>query len=408
MAEACNHNQHPHRLKRAIAYAEGKWAILPLLADAKAPLTPTGFKAATQDLEIIRRWWAATPNANIGIATGAVSGIVVIDIDVKNGVNGQESIKAWHELPPTLTASTPTGGYHLYFLYPAYGLRCRTGVLPGVDVKADGGYVVGPGSSIGNKPYEWVDPEVSIAALPESIIYQINAQRHAPAASPATESFSVLPGQRNETLARLAGSLRRKGTDPTEIEAALLAENFRSCTPPLPETEVRTIARSISRYTPAIRPPQAERFKPNVIAEELRQTHNFITSPIDEAGVGVRLWLYKDGVFTPDGETVARRMVHSTLGEESKPERISSVVELLKESTKTDSKHLNPRAAELINVENGMLNWRTGELLPHSPDYLSTVQIQASHTQGATFDIVDKFLREVFPPDALPLAEEIK
>ena len=395
--EDWNHKTESLRLQRALAHAESGYAVFPVVPDEKRPMTATGFKMATKDPQVVTQWWSATPNANIGIATGAVSGIVVIDIDVKNGVNGKESIKEWSELPQTLTATTPNGGYHLYFLYPTAGLRCRTGVLSGVDVKADGGYVVGPGSSIDNRHYEWVDPEVSIAALPESIVFEINTQP-LPTAPEQTQAPVLAPtGQRNSTLTRLAGSLRRKGTDPIEIEATLLAENNKHCSPPLPEGEVRAIARSISRYAPVVQRPQGERFKPNIIAEGLRQAHSFITSPIDEVGVGVRLWLYKDGVFSPDGETVARRIVHTNLGEDSKPERISSVVDLLKESTKTDSRHLNPMAATLINVENGMLNWRSGELLPHSPDYLSTVQIQAAHLPEEKSNVVDQFLSEVFP-----------
>lgn len=332
---------------------------------------------------------------------------MVIDVDVKGGVNGNESLKQLTGLPPTLTARTPSGGLHLYYLYPSGGLRCRVAVLPGIDVRADGGYVVAPGSIIGGVLYEWIDPEINIAALPEHILAILRGSTSpTPRQVSASPAGLIAPGNRNSSLTRLAGALRRSGADQIAIEEALLAENATKCTPPLPVSELHTIARSVSRYAPATRQAPAERFKPNVIAERLRETRDYITAPIDEAGMGVRLLIYKDGVFHPDGESEARRRIHLMLGEESKPERISSTIEMLKESTKTDSRLLDPRADELINVENGMSNWRTGELLPHSPNYRSTIQIHAAYRSGAKSEAIDQFLREVFPPDAQPLADE--
>ena len=141
-------------LERALAYIERGWAIFPLVPNTKKPLTRNGFKDATKSADVVREWWGRTPNANIGIATGLLSGVVVVDVDVKNGAKGRESLASLKGLEPTLTATTPSGGWHLYYLCPERGIRSRNAMLPGIDFKADGGYVVAPGSAIDGNEYD--------------------------------------------------------------------------------------------------------------------------------------------------------------------------------------------------------------------------------------------------------------
>ena len=150
-------------IDHALACVEQGWAVFPLVPNTKRPLTPNGFKDASKSVFAVRKWWTAHPDANIGLATGEVSGIAVIDVDVKNGAKGRESLSSLNGLPPTLTVTTPSGGWHLYYLCPQGGLRSRTGPA-GIDLKADGGYVVAPGSMIDGKPYEYQDAGEHIVA----------------------------------------------------------------------------------------------------------------------------------------------------------------------------------------------------------------------------------------------------
>ncbi|MBI4499331.1 MAG: bifunctional DNA primase/polymerase [Chloroflexi bacterium] len=130
----------------------------------KAPvgrLAPHGFKAATTDKAIIAGWWTACPQANVAVATGAVSGLVVLDIDPAHG--GMDSLMAWIDrygpLRETLSVATGGGGWHLYFEHPGPGvvIPSTAGRLgPGLDVRADGGYVVAPPSlHKSGRIYEW-------------------------------------------------------------------------------------------------------------------------------------------------------------------------------------------------------------------------------------------------------------
>ena len=189
-------------LDRALAYVELGWAVFPLVPNTKRPLTKNGFKDASKSVYLVKKWWTDNPDANIGIATGQVSGIVVVDLDVKNDAKGMESYQTLSGMSPTLMAETPSGGWHFY--YAAAGpLRCRNGLLPGIDIKADGGYVVAPGSLIDGKPYEWLDPEAHSVTLPDTIT-TLMAKGNSARPAPASADDEVIPeGLRKEQIAEL-------------------------------------------------------------------------------------------------------------------------------------------------------------------------------------------------------------
>ena len=163
----------PDMLRHALGYAERDWHVFPLHSpvgdgcscgkpdctdQAKHPRTAHGLIDATTDPEKIREYWARWPDANIGIRTGQISGIVVLDIDAKNG-----GVESWTELQDingrvdALTCLTGGGGLHLYFEAPEDELKSTTGeIAAGVDTRAEGGYVVAPPSlHISGNRYLW-------------------------------------------------------------------------------------------------------------------------------------------------------------------------------------------------------------------------------------------------------------
>jgi P4 family phage/plasmid primase-like protien len=147
----------------ALAYARNGNAVFPCWPRGKEPLTAHGFKDATKDEAQIRRWWTRWPNANIGIATGREYGIAVLDVDGPEGERLLAKQEALFGEPPA-TSQVKTGkGRHLYFALPE-----GCGKVPssqgedkgkGLDIRADGGYVIAPPSVHPNgKRYEW-DPD---------------------------------------------------------------------------------------------------------------------------------------------------------------------------------------------------------------------------------------------------------
>lgn len=141
-------------LTAALEYAARGWHVFPCKPGEKTPATPHGFKDATTDEETIRAWWARTPAANVAIATGRVSGLVVVDIDPKNGGSLEwQMLVAQNGEPVAPRVRTPSGGTHLYFACPDAGFPSKVGIRPGIDTRGDGGYVLAPPSVILGTPY---------------------------------------------------------------------------------------------------------------------------------------------------------------------------------------------------------------------------------------------------------------
>ena len=185
------------RLTAAYHYAAMGWPVFPThsvsgglctcvdphcKSKGKHPSTIRGFKDATRTRsQIGSRDWE---RSNIGIVTGALSGVFVLDIDPRNG--GDDSLNdleaANGKLPDTLTAKTGGGGRHFFFKVPACAsIACSTSkVGPGIDVKGNGGYVIAP-PSVTAGPYEWLDcdmPAVAdIADAPDWLLQLVTSNR---------------------------------------------------------------------------------------------------------------------------------------------------------------------------------------------------------------------------------------
>lgn len=164
-----------HLFQAALEYVVAGYAIFPLhsvqhgkctcknaLCEdvAKHPRTRHGLKDATTDPIKVMQWWIEWPHANIAIVTGARSGLVVLDIDPRNG--GDLSLRQLEEchgkLPQTLRSRTGGGGWHIFFKHPGGYIKSVSGIAPGIDVKGDGGYIVAPPSlHASGEHYRWED-----------------------------------------------------------------------------------------------------------------------------------------------------------------------------------------------------------------------------------------------------------
>ena len=148
-------------LDAALLYADRGWHVIPIKPRGKKPLTSHGLKDGTTNPDIIHGWWNRWPDANVGIVTGEVSGLFVVDVDPRHG--GEEALAALErehgKLPETLGCGTGGGGRHLYFAHPADQKRVKNSqskLGQGLEVKGDGGYVVAPPSlHRSGRRYEW-------------------------------------------------------------------------------------------------------------------------------------------------------------------------------------------------------------------------------------------------------------
>ena len=144
-------------LAAALDYAARGFLVFPCKPRSKHPLTKRGFLDATDNAGQITEWWRSTPTANVGLSCIG-SGLVVLDIDPRNG--GDETLAALlaelGPLPATAEAATGGGGRHLIFHAPPGKMRGSLG--PGLDIKHDGYVIVPPSIHPSGGVYRWVTP----------------------------------------------------------------------------------------------------------------------------------------------------------------------------------------------------------------------------------------------------------
>jgi P4 family phage/plasmid primase-like protien len=249
----------PPLLEWALRYIRLGWPVIPLRG--KIPRVTNGSKDASLNEKQVRTWWEMWPDANIGVATS--HRFFVLDVDIKGG--GEESydyLRHQHGgFPPdTIQQVTGTGGRHLLFALPDFPVRNSTSsIAPGIDIRGAGGYIVVAPSihPETNREYVWDGmaeiEDQPIAAAPAWLLDKLrnpggSAAGGKPTARSAPEQIGE--GHRNEQMFKLACSLRRKGLSEHEILATLKVSNDIRCQPPLPASELETIAKSSARYAP--------------------------------------------------------------------------------------------------------------------------------------------------------------
>ena len=158
-------------LDLALSYQELGWQVFPLRKWGKIPWAGShGFKDASDLEEHARSWWAESPESNIGIRTGEESGFWVLDVDAGDG--GYETLAQLEHLHGPIDApfaTTANGGRHYFFRWPSgLDVPSRAKILPGIDSRGRGGYIVAPGSMLGpEKRYE-ISPDFDLSKLPEA------------------------------------------------------------------------------------------------------------------------------------------------------------------------------------------------------------------------------------------------
>ncbi|MBM4097972.1 MAG: hypothetical protein FJ261_14540 [Planctomycetes bacterium] len=247
-------------LETAIRYTELGYRVFPCIPRTKHPITEHGFKDASTDPAQIECWWSQHPTANIGIAA---EGMLIVDIDGANNPWPGDPERSADLASAGAVAQTPHGGRHYLFRRPeGKDWKCSVGKLaPGVDIRTDGCYIVAVPSVIPEGSYHWVEglnleegpdqlpvPPAWLVERLDTLTFGFATVSNVVVASGVANA--IPEGQRNATLAKLAGTMRCVGMSRAEIAAALHRTNFDRCIPPLDELEVDKTAASVARYEP--------------------------------------------------------------------------------------------------------------------------------------------------------------
>ena len=241
-------------LKAALELAEDGFPIHPLVPNAKNPLLDDWPEIASTDPDQIRSWWTQWPKANIGVVCGGEQRLLVVDVDKdKGGIASLLDLAqtTGHSLPATLRILTAGGGVHIWLRVPdgvplpgnSVGKRK---LAPGLDTRCHHGYVVAPPSRVDGNFYRRANPSPdTIAEAPPWLLERLARGGNGHARTDPSEwaelAGSMVPeGERNDTIARLAGKLFRHlpAADARLAAHLILAFNEARCDPPLDHDEV--------------------------------------------------------------------------------------------------------------------------------------------------------------------------
>lgn len=252
----------------ALAYASEGWQVVPIheakngtctchkgascTSPGKHPRTRGGLHDATNDEMQVAEWWGTWPTANIGIVTGKVSGVVVVDVDAdKGGLASWDALQAANGGPlECWVVATGGGGLHAYFRAPELEIGNRASFVPGVDFRGDGGYVIAPPSLHNSgKHYAWrvgVEDMVEHETLPPWLEQLIRAPKERAVEVEAfTARFSDWDSQCPQSVLEAIGDdarlrklfnrdkrLKAMGEDASKVDFAVACALLRAGVPP--------------------------------------------------------------------------------------------------------------------------------------------------------------------------------
>lgn len=239
-------------LKHALAYLKRGWSVIPLKgpkADKpKSPALETWTKYQSKRAsEAQATVWFSSNGHGLGVVTGRISNLVVLDVDSKEGL---EDARARYGLNPNSpnVVLTGGGGYHFYFKHPGNRpVPCRVGFRPKMDIRADGGFVAAPGTvHESGKLYTWTggDPPEYLPSVPPRLLDDIYKADNDYRERQKLDT-DIPDGQRDTELTSRVGRIVRHGMGYNDVVALALAMNSTHCKPPLSNRDVMKIVDSI-------------------------------------------------------------------------------------------------------------------------------------------------------------------
>jgi phage/plasmid primase, P4 family, C-terminal domain len=407
-------------LAQALEYArDRRWSVFPVDSAEKRPLILKWTSRASTEEDTIDRWWRKWPDAGIGIVTGQVSQLCVVDIDSDAALT---RLQAEGPIPDTLTVETGRG-IHLYF-QTVTDVPNRTGLLcPGIDIRGNGGFVIAPPSlHHSGKRYTWRDLAVPLTPLPgwleERILFPVSSKKPTVTYGPKSLSPAYIEnvqqfqlamlrnapeGMKHGTLLdvsmRIAGLVKTGWSDqPTQTEA--MCQALRENASPVKDWQNvdKTIASAFVKARPE-NPLNQVHTEYSLALRFAAQAHDY-----------KHLWQAKDwlrfkaGVWRqcPQPSLKIANMLVAMADEPPAPgiepethqrslrrfqsaRALSAIGSLAADTPELliEQEHLD-RHPHLLNTPNGTVDLETGKLRPHDPADLLTLITPYPYDANAT------------------------
>jgi len=409
-----------NKIEAALHYRTLGWSIIPVNKD-KVPLLKTwrGFQKRKPTENEMCEWWNKWPDASPAVVTGEISGLVVLDIDIKHNRSSKE-----FDIPLTACSKTGSGGEHIFFKHPKRRVKSTNGQLfgLGVDIKADGGYVVLPPGENNNGSYEWsVGPdETELSEVPEWLMSAFEEQNKNKQKLWQKGMGGVGEGLRNQTAASMAGKIITNSAP--ELVDTVGWNQFtiwnQNNIPPLNENELRLVWNSIrnlhsgtnfetqevslddDQYEKLIVARKDPKEVAYAVAQYLSRRYH-IKTPDNK---NREIFAYRDGYYR-ESDNFLKQEIQRILTNRLTRSLQSEIIEHTKNLTLVNEKKLEV-SKDLINLKNGVYSISGSQLIEHSPKYFFTWQLPLNYVAEATCPAIMGALNTILSADDIKVIQE--
>lgn len=433
-------------LDYALQYRAKGWSVIPIQKGSKLPAIKTWTKYQTElptEAEI-KTWFSIWPDAGIALVCGKVSGVIAVDIDKKSG--GNETAKSI-SLPPTLVSNTGGGGNHYLYKWREGLVPPKVGMYPGIDIRSDKSYIVLPPTlhASGNT-YEWANEDDDLADAPPWL-EESGQDRKEKESTDWDKLFKSQTGEglRNMTATKMAGKILYEiSPEMWDTLGYPLFKQWNSefNVPSLPKDELETVWKSIktkhtknnpspdketkdleekfedNQITPAdeenLTPEEEEKLLVKLFLKNKTsgtfQIARYIVNKYNIITVGEKereMFVYQNGMYHAFAENLIiypeiQRILKHHVNKNAKSETFHKIADM----TAYDRSVFASADTKYIPLKNGVFNFETKELLPHSPDYRFKYQLPITYDSEATCPKTEAFFEQILSPEQKSTVEE--
>jgi putative DNA primase/helicase len=407
-------------LQAAYAYIDRGWAVFPIQPNEKLPATVNGVSDASTDPAQIQSWFGnGNPREyNIGIRAG--DSLAIVDEDFQHG--GHETLRAMPAQDfQTPTVKTPSGGHHYYYSPNGRDCKAWVGFLPGVDLRVQNSYVVAPPSTIDGKTYEWVRTanDLPLLNLPDWVKAKEKAGK---TVKPYQDPTPISPGRWHTTMTSIAGVEVQQAQTEQELFGRLVAiSQARSHPDHKTHTEadlqqlLRLASDAWADWNRERNFERTERGQSLYFADLYPETVRYSHRANSWYFFQDHWWVKDDGgkikhlIETsvdhraakigslPDDQKEGERKFIGRCGNSS---TLKGVFDIAKNNPTIGRSQIEWEPdPSLLGVLNGVVDLKTGELLPGTPEQMIYLHTRVPYNPDAKAPRWERFLQEVFAGD---------
>lgn len=435
-------------LEAALRYLAKGWSIIPIRPNDKKPYLSSWleYQKRHPSVDEVKEWWTLHPIAGIGLVCGKISGVIVVDIDVKDG-QPKHTLK----LTPSLSAKSGGGGSHVFYKWREGLVGARVGIQQGVDIRSDASYIIlAPSLHPSGNRYEWItDENEPLAPAPVWLEAASSNEDHERNDWQEFLSSQKGPGIRNMSATKVAGKILYDMSPDvwdTLGWSAFKGWNKEFNNPPLPDKELISVWESIKKtHVKNSKAPESEsvdfpvspdgtassnedgapqRSPESADSEEEKQIlknflkdktsgtfylATYITRKFSIVTVGEaerEMYVYRDGMYKRAENEVIYPEIQRILGRHVTKNAKNETFHKIADMTSYPRDIFSSAHPRYIPLKNGVYDFETLKLLPHDPSYRFTYQFPIIYRPDEKCPKTEAFLDQVLTKDQRTIVEE--